>query len=157
MLYGYLAKQNYRFDFLCDGLPKISTNTNQPSQSSPTPLVKPVPIKTFGKENNQPDLPTQVHSRRTVSTSHSFAPQVFYDPTFNPLYNPLSNYNSRALGYDYPPNYSEGLASANGFNLDFHGEFKPPASTPRSPSQQRQSRYSAGRINASGSGMHYRM
>jgi hypothetical protein len=119
-------------------------------------LIKQAPIKIFGKENNQPDIPTQIHNRRTVSTSHSFPPQVFYDPTFNPLYNPLNNYHSRALGYDYPSNYSEGLAAANGFNFDFHGDFKPLASTPRCPSQQRQSGYGAGASNTSGSGMHYR-
>jgi hypothetical protein len=114
-------------------------------------------MRIFGKENNEPEMPAQVQGRRPQSTSHSFPPQVFYDPGFNPLYNPLNSYYNRTLEYDYSSNYGESSSSANPFASDFNGDFKPLSSTPRRQNQPSQPRYGAGPSNTSGSSINFGM
>jgi hypothetical protein len=111
-------------------------------------------MRIFGKENNQPEMSAQAQDHRTGSAPHVFPPQVFYDPTFNPLYNPLNSFYNRPPEYGYSSNYNEDTKSANGFTSDFHGDFRPLTSMARCPSQQG---YEAGPSNHSGNGMHFEM
>lgn len=124
-----------RFDFLNDGMPRYSANIDRASQASPSPLAKPIPMRIFGKENNPPEM-VQTENHRGASSSHIYPPQVFYDSSFNPLYNPLSNYSNRPNEYGYPSSYNEDTTTGNGGSSNFHGDFKSLASISRCPSQQ---------------------
>src|SRR6266498_1937421 len=80
-----------RFDFPSHGLPQY---LNNPTAStlipvSPTPMPRPTAIRVFGKENCQPDMLAQYQPRRQLPVpSHVSPSQLFYEPTFNPLYTP---------------------------------------------------------------------
>jgi hypothetical protein len=114
-------------------------------------------MRIFGKENNEPEVPVQAQDRTLLSNSHSFPPHVFYDPTFNPLYNPSISYYNRPSKYEYSPSFNDDLPTTSGLTSDFHGDFKPLDSTPRGHSEPSQEGYSAGPRNASGGGMHFGM
>lgn len=88
---------------------------------SPTPPAK---LRNFGKENGQTEMSSQVHVQQTISTSasHIYPGQVFYDPTFNPLYN-----HAFARSFPYggqQHNYSEDTKPPPRFASAFHGDFK---------------------------------
>jgi hypothetical protein len=109
-----------RFDF--SGSRSLSYPNTKPSNHlSPTPAAK---LRNFGKENGQPEMSSQVHVQQTISTSasHIYPGQVFYDPTFNPLYN-------HAFAHSFPYggqqlNYNEDAKPPSRFASTFHGDFK---------------------------------
>lgn len=105
---------------------------------SPTPAIKPTSKRIYGKENGQPELPSQVQVQRTMTTSHIYPPQVFYDPMFsNPLYNPYHQFPyPRSHSYNQPPSFQD-PRSPHGYGSSFQGNFKPTnASFHSSPSHQ---------------------
>ena len=146
---GVIANIRYRFDFPAHGLPSYDSMAS--TQISPTPVVKPAPIRIRGKENGQPETQGQLRVQRTVPTPHIFPPQVFYDPYSNPLYNPLNSF-SRPFGYTYQSPYTDDFKPQNGFNVGFQGDFKPLPSMPRSQSQQG---YGADPSNNNTNSMHF--
>ncbi|KUJ22658.1 uncharacterized protein LY89DRAFT_693957 [Mollisia scopiformis] len=110
---------NYsRFDFPNHGLPNYGgpSMTSGPFQVSPTPASKPASYG-FGKENGQIDMQHHHQARRTLSESHVYPPQVFYDTSYNPLYN---HAYARSYAYSTQFTFSENK-SPSGFNPNFFG------------------------------------
>jgi hypothetical protein len=122
---------------------------------SPTPVVKPAPIRVNGKENGLPEVQPHFRVQRTAATAHVYPPQVFsmYDPSFNPLYNPLNNAYAHQFGYSYP-SYNQDVKPAADFNSGFGGDFKPIPSIARGQSQHD---YGSGPSNSNnnGNGVHF--
>jgi hypothetical protein len=112
-------------------------------------------MRVFGKENLQPEMPVRSHTHQPHSTSQGFPPQVFHDPAFNPLYNPLNSYYSRPSAYEYSLGFNIGSATTNTLSSEFRGDFRPLDSTPRRDNEPGQSEYTAGSSNMSGRGMQF--
>lgn len=140
-----------RFDFSNHGLP---VNNGLPTysgpsmssggfQNSPTPLTKPAMFG-FGKENGQMEM-HNYHQRRTLSDSMVYPSQIFYEASYNPLYN---HAYARSLTYSTQYTLNESNKSPGSFNpnmLGAPGHYKFQAShLNRSPQAQ-------GQANGSGS------
>ncbi|CZR51048.1 uncharacterized protein PAC_00923 [Phialocephala subalpina] len=111
-----------RFDFPNHGLPSYSgPSMTSVFQPSPTPASKPAQYG-FGKENGQFDMLSMHHhhhqARRTLSASHVYPSQIFYDASYNPLYN---HGYARSVAYSSQYTFNENR-SPTAFNL-----FGPPA------------------------------
>lgn len=128
-----------RFDFPNSILPLPSYPNKSPANMiSPTPVVKATSMRIFGKENGQSEHPSQIHVRRTTTTSHIYPPQVFYDPMFsNPLFNPYhqSPYR-RSVPHTSQPQFQD-HKSPPGYGSTFPGSYNPMNPLSRgSPSKQ---------------------
>ncbi|TVY42570.1 hypothetical protein LSUB1_G001221 [Lachnellula subtilissima] len=76
--------EDHRFDLPNNGLPLYQNNSTTISHISPTPVPKTIPACGLGKEN----MHSHMHNRQSASyPSHVYPSQVFYNPSFNPLYN----------------------------------------------------------------------
>ncbi|TVY81809.1 hypothetical protein LSUE1_G002990 [Lachnellula suecica] len=112
--------EDHRFDFPNHGLPLFPNNSTATSHTSPTPAPKHVSGRSqsgFGKENMQ----HLMHSRHPASyPSHVYPPQVFYNPSFNPLYN---HAYAGSFGYGDHHNFHE-LKAPIGLHQNFYPDFK---------------------------------
>jgi len=81
------------FDFQPHGMPSFPNELSSSARLpvSPTPAAKPASYRLSGKENGQPEQPSQQHVRRTHSgpPSHIYPPHMLRDTSSinNPLYN----------------------------------------------------------------------
>ncbi|TVY48759.1 hypothetical protein LOCC1_G001652 [Lachnellula occidentalis] len=76
--------EDHRFDLPNNGLPLYQDSSTTISHISPTPVPKPILARGLGKEN----MHSHMHNRQSASyPSHVYPSQVFYNPSFNPLYN----------------------------------------------------------------------
>ncbi|TVY17172.1 hypothetical protein LARI1_G004571 [Lachnellula arida] len=104
--------EDHRFDFPNNGLPLYQNNSMTISHISPTPVPKPISARGLGKEN----MHSHMHNRQSASySSHVYPSQVFYNPSFNPLYNHayagtfgygdhLNNFNDMKFSTGFIPN-----------------------------------------------------
>jgi hypothetical protein len=108
-----------------DGLPGGYPPNPVPSTLiSPTPAPKATPsgFQISGKENGKPEVQNRYPIHRPAPlASHVFPSQVFYDASFNPLYN---HAYAQTFGYgEQHHNFKEHLKSP-GFS-SFNGDFRP--------------------------------
>jgi hypothetical protein len=83
-------------------------------------------IRISGKENGKPEPSNGLHMHRAAPlATHVFPNQLFYDASFNPLYNP--SYATLGLAYgDHQFNFKDTLKSS-GYSSSFIGDFRPTA------------------------------
>jgi hypothetical protein len=108
-----------------DGLPGgYPPNPASSTLVSPTPAPKMASsgIEISGKENGKVELPNRHHIHRPVPlASHVFPSQVFYDASFNPLYNHAF---AQTFGYGEPQLSFKDHIKSPGFS-SFNGDFRP--------------------------------
>jgi hypothetical protein len=108
------------------GLPgSYHTSLTSSSLISPTPAPKITVsgIRANGKENGKPELPAGLHIRRPAPlTPHVFPSQIFYDDSFNPLYN---HAYAQTFGYGDPQLTFKDNMKPSGFSSSFNGDFRP--------------------------------
>lgn len=131
----YVCLLSFRFDLplLTDvhmshhGLP--GSFQNDPiSLTSPTPAPKMAAsgIRISGKENGKPEISTGLHIRRPAPlATHVLPSQIFYDASFNPLYNPSY---AQPHGYGDSQFHFKDSMKSPGCSSSFNGDFRPTTS-----------------------------
>jgi len=110
-------------------------------------------MRVFGKENGQPEMPAQYQPRRNMpAPSHVRPSQLFYDPTFNPVYAPAY---AHSFGYLEQHTFNENKPFS-GFPSAFSGDFRQFSSNERTP-QPQISPTDANNCGGDGTGMNYAM
>jgi hypothetical protein len=117
-------------------------------------MPRPTAIRVFGKENCQPDMLAQYQPRRQLPVpSHVSPSQLFYEPTFNPLYTPAYVHS---FGYLEQHTYNDSKPPL-GFASTFNEEFRQFNSNGRAPQPQGSPTGDNNSGVGEGSGMDYGM
>lgn len=85
------------------------------THASPTPFAKPIAMRFAGKENAQCHMRNSRHAPELV-----YPPQLFYDPTLNPLYN-----HEFGQPFAFDQRSSDYELDTKPTMTDFSGDFKP--------------------------------
>jgi hypothetical protein len=106
-------------------------------QASPTPIPRPTTFRAFGKENGQLELPNRRSHSNPTNPTHMYPPQMFYDTSFNPLFNHAYAARSFPFG-ESQSNYNDNRGSS-GYPSSFQGDFRHVTTSARSQQTQGQS------------------